>query len=185
MGLGLSLSGVSNIGHDIGGFAGPRPDAELFARWVGCGVFMPRFSIHSWNDDGTVNEPWMHLEVLDDVRRLMRFRERLVPYLAALLRRYRDDYEPVMRPVFYDFPEEDWTYDEQVDYMLGDAILVAPVVEQGETLRTVRLPKGADWRCGWSGEIHPGGSEVTMPAPFDQPPFFLRLNAKGGLPPGF
>ena len=185
MGLGLSLSGVSNIGHDIGGFAGPRPDAELFARWVGCGVFMPRFSIHSWNDDGTVNEPWMHLEVLDDVRRLMRFRERLVPYLAALLRRYRDDYEPVMRPVFYDFPEEDWTYDEQVDYMLGDAILVAPVVEQGETLRTVRLPKGADWRCGWSGEIHPGGSEVTVPAPYDQPPFFLRLNAKGGLPPGF
>ncbi|MDR3508238.1 MAG: glycoside hydrolase family 31 protein, partial [Caulobacteraceae bacterium] len=60
MGLGLALSGVSNIGHDVGGFSGPAPDAELFVRWVQFGIFMPRFSIHSWNDDGTVNEPWMH-----------------------------------------------------------------------------------------------------------------------------
>ena len=43
-------------------FDGPKPDAELFVRWVGFGVFMPRFSIHSWNDDGTANEPWMHPE---------------------------------------------------------------------------------------------------------------------------
>ena len=60
MGLGLALSGVSNSGHDVGGFAGPAPDAELLVRWVQAGVLMPRFSIHSWNDDGSVNEPWMH-----------------------------------------------------------------------------------------------------------------------------
>ncbi|HJW41311.1 MAG TPA: TIM-barrel domain-containing protein, partial [Rhizomicrobium sp.] len=47
MGLGLALSGVSNSGHDVGGFDGPRPDAELFVRWVGFGIFLPRFSIHS------------------------------------------------------------------------------------------------------------------------------------------
>ncbi|HEX7944499.1 MAG TPA: TIM-barrel domain-containing protein, partial [Phenylobacterium sp.] len=55
MGLGLALSGVSNSGHDVGGFSGPPPDSELFVRWVEAGVFMPRFSIHSWNDDGTAN----------------------------------------------------------------------------------------------------------------------------------
>ena len=60
MGLGLALSGVSNTGHDIGGFSGPAPDPELFVRWVQFGVFMPRFCIHSWNDDGSANEPWMH-----------------------------------------------------------------------------------------------------------------------------
>ena len=145
---------------------------------------MPRFSIHSWNDDGTVNEPWMHAEILDDVRRLMRFRERLTPYLATLLRRYRNDYEPVMRPLFHDFPDEAWCYAEQVDYMLGDAILVAPVVEPGATRRTVRLPNGADWRCGWSDETHVGGSVVTKPAPYDQPPFFVRQNAPNGPPRG-
>ena len=57
MGRGLALSGVSILGHDVGGFAGPKPDPELFVRWVQAGVLMPRFSIHSWNDDGTVNEP--------------------------------------------------------------------------------------------------------------------------------
>ncbi|MEI9986855.1 MAG: TIM-barrel domain-containing protein [Aliidongia sp.] len=104
MALGLAMSGVSNIGHDVGGFAGPRPDAELFVRWIGLGVFMPRFSIHSWNDDGSVNEPWMHPEVLDDIRRLMGLRTRLAPYLAQLLARYRAEYEPVLRAAVLRFP---------------------------------------------------------------------------------
>ncbi|MGR8025130.1 TIM-barrel domain-containing protein, partial [Burkholderia cenocepacia] len=63
MGLGLALAGVSNIGHDIGGFSGHAPSPELLLRWVQFGIFMPRFSIHSWNDDGTVNEPWMYPEI--------------------------------------------------------------------------------------------------------------------------
>jgi alpha-glucosidase len=79
MGLGLAMSGVSNIGHDVGGFAGPAPDAELFARWVGLGVFLPRFSIHSWNTDGTVNAPWMHPEIMSDIRALFALRGRLTP----------------------------------------------------------------------------------------------------------
>jgi alpha-glucosidase len=145
MGLGLSLSGVSSFGHDMGGFAGPRPDAELFARWVGLGVFLPRFAIHSWNDDGSVNEPWMHPEVLDDVRALMRLRERLAPYLGALLLRYREAYEPVMRPLFHDFPDDPEAWAETDDFLLGDAVLVCPVISPGVTRREVRLPLGAVW----------------------------------------
>jgi alpha-glucosidase len=60
MGLGMSLSGLYNVGHDVGGFSGDKPDAELFVRWVQNGVMHPRFTIHSWNDDHTVNEPWMY-----------------------------------------------------------------------------------------------------------------------------
>ncbi|MGP8243389.1 MAG: TIM-barrel domain-containing protein, partial [Bryobacteraceae bacterium] len=71
MGLGLALSGVSNSGHDVGGFAGPRPTPELLVRWVAAGIFLPRFSIHSWNDDGTANEPWMYPEVTHMVRELI------------------------------------------------------------------------------------------------------------------
>jgi alpha-glucosidase len=174
MGLGLALSGVSNIGHDIGGFSGPRPDAELFARWVGFGVFMPRFSIHSWNDDGTVNEPWMHPEVLDDIRRLMALRTRLTPYLSELLARYRSDYEPVIRPVFYDFPGDPRSWAPSHDFMLGDALLVAPVVEAGAASRCVYLPAGADWRDAWTGETLAGGTMIDRPAPYDEPPFFIR-----------
>ena len=183
MGLGLALSGVSNIGHDIGGFAGPRPDAELFARWVGFGVFMPRFSIHSWNDDGSVNEPWMHPDVLDDIRALMALRARLTPYLAQVLKAYRDAFEPVVRPLFHDFPDDPPAWDERPDFMLGAAVLVAPVVTPGARSRSLRLPKGAVWRDGWSQDRFQGGETVERPAPFDRPPFFIRLDrpAREGL----
>ena len=177
MGLGLALSGVSNLGHDVGGFAGPQPDAELFARWVGLGVFLPRFSIHSWNDDGTVNEPWMHPEVLEEVRGLMRLRTRLVPYLARQLASYRDRFEPVLRPLFYDFPEDPQAWSEEVDFMLGPDLLVAPVVEPGVERRPVRLPAGTGWRCGWSGETLSGGTTTERLAPLDRPPFFVREGA--------
>ena len=182
MALGLAMSGVSNIGHDIGGFAGPRPDAELFVRWVGLGIFMPRFSIHSWNDDGSVNEPWMHPEVLDDIRRLMALRTRLTPYLAQLLACYRAEYEPVLRPLFYNFPEDAEAWTENELFMLGDAVLVAPVLEQGAEQRELRLPKGATWRDGWSDAVFEGGTQVSLPAPFDRPPFLIRQNAPQGVP---
>ena len=177
MGLGLALSGVSNLGHDVGGFAGPRPDPELFVRWVGLGIFLPRFSIHSWNDHGTVNEPWMHPEVLGEVRSLMHLRTRVAPYLAPLLTDYRDNFEPVLRPLFYDFPDDPEIADEAVDFMLGPDVLVAPMVEPGVTTRTVRLPRGTDWRCGWSGERFTGAAVVERPAPYDRPPFFVRWGA--------
>ena len=184
MGLGLALSGVSNIGHDVGGFAGPRPDAELFARWIGLGVFLPRFSIHSWNDDGSVNAPWMHPEILDDVRALMRLRERLIPYLSILLQRYRDTYEPVMRPLFHDFPNDPEAWAETDDFLLGDAALVAPVTAPGVTARQVRLPAGADWRDAWTGEIFAGADTIDRPVPYARPPFFIRVDPPSGIAPG-
>ncbi len=60
MGHGLSLSGIFNFGHDAGGFAGPKPEPELFMRWIEQGIYWPRFTIHSWNGDGSANEPWMY-----------------------------------------------------------------------------------------------------------------------------
>lgn len=60
MGLGALICGMpAGYGHDVGGFAGPMPDPEMFVRWVQQGVFWPRFCIHSWNTDNTVTEPWM------------------------------------------------------------------------------------------------------------------------------
>lgn len=177
MGLGLALSGVSNIGHDVGGFAGPRPEPELFLRWIGFGVFMPRFSIHSWNDDGTVNEPWMYPEHMAEVQSLMRLREHLVPYISRTLALYRETYEPAVRPLFYDFPDDPAAWKEDTAFMLGADILVGPVVKKGATHRTLRLPKGADWRDPWTGAVHKGGTRVRLDAPFDKPPFLIRAGA--------
>ena len=175
MGLSLALSGVSNTGHDVGGFAGPKPDPELFARWVGFGVFMPRFSIHSWNDDGTVNEPWMYPQLIPDIQALMALRTRLKPLLSEALAQYRDTFAPAIRPIFHDFPDDPKAFEDRDDFLLGGHVLVAPVVDPGQTRRVVDLPKGAHWRDGWTDEVFQGGMQIERPAPFSQPPFFYRV----------
>ncbi len=174
MGLGLALSGISNTGHDIGGFTGPMPDPELFLRWVQCGVFMPRFSIHSWHEGGTVNEPWMHVETTPFVRDLIKLRYRLIPYLYLLLWRYHRDYEPMIRPTFYDFPDDPRCWIESDDMMVGPSLLVAPVVELRATTREVYLPAGVLWYDFWSGERLEGGQGVTRPAPWARPVVLVR-----------
>jgi alpha-glucosidase len=177
MGLGLALSGVSNTGHDVGGFAGPRPDAELFVRWVQAGILMPRFSIHSWNDDGTANEPWMYPEVTSQVRELIELRSWLTPYLYLLLWRYRSSYEPVIRPTFYDFPDDARCYAENDDMMLGASLLAAAVVEPGARTRSVYLPRGAAWFDVWSGARMEGGQTMELPAPWNRPVLLARAGS--------
>ncbi|MFM0500410.1 glycoside hydrolase family 31 protein [Paraburkholderia caffeinilytica] len=174
MGLGLAMSGVSNSGHDIGGFSGPAPGPELFARWVAFGIFLPRFSIHSWNDDGTVNEPWMYPEVTQQVAALIKLRYRLIPYLYELLWQSHRAYEPVLRPMFAEFPHDPRCLVDGDDMMLGSSMLIAPVVEAGQSTRDVYLPDGARWVSYWSGEVFEGGQTVNLPAPFEQPVALLR-----------
>ncbi len=174
MGIGLALSGVSNLGHDVGGFSGPAPEPELFLRWVQFGIFMPRFSIHSWNDDKSVNEPWMYTEITPYIRDLIRFRYRLIPYFYDLIWHAHRDYAPIIRPTFHDFPEDEHCYVENDDVMLGKNLLVAAVVEPGQRARAVYLPAGSGWYDFWSGDYYPGGQEVLLPAPWDRPPLLAK-----------
>jgi alpha-glucosidase len=174
MAMGLALSGVSNTGHDIGGFAGPAPEPELFLRWVQHGIFLPRFSIHSWNDDKTVNEPWMYPQITPQIRELIRLRYRLMPYLYDLLWRSHRHYEPMIRPTLHDFPQDPRCFEENDDMLLGAQLLVASVVEPGQRERQVYLPKGAWWVDYWSGDRYEGGQTICLPAPWDRPPLLAR-----------
>ena len=191
MGLGLALSGISNNGHDVGGFAGPPPDAELLVRWVQAGVLMPRFSIHSWNDDRSVNEPWMHAEALPAIQRLMALRQTLLPFFGDLLLRYSHDFEPIVRPVWLDHPGDAAAWIDGDDHMLGRDVLAAIVVEHGAATRTVRLPGRDDWYDVWSGTRHAGGTVIEVAAPLaGNPPLFARAGsamfvdlAQGGFAP--
>ncbi|MDP5218990.1 glycoside hydrolase family 31 protein [Ruegeria sp. 2205SS24-7] len=175
MGLGLSLSGFYNIGHDVGGFAGPRPEPELFLRWVQNGIFHPRFTIHSWNDDNTANEPWMYPEITAQVRDAIRLRYRLLPYLYTQLYRAVTEHEPILRPLFLDFPDDPACRDAQFEFMLGPDLLIASVIEQGAKTRQVYLP---DWPGGWwqldSARWHPGGQTLEIPVTLDSIPVFVR-----------
>ncbi|RAS78694.1 TIM-barrel domain-containing protein [Priestia endophytica] len=178
MAIGLSLSGVFNFGHDIGGFSGPKPAPELFLRWVQCGVFYPRFSIHSWNSDGSVNEAWMHPEVIEEVKNAMHFHERLTPYLQELVEYSHYHFEPIIRPTFYDFYNDQNTYLDTDDFMLGNKILVCPIVEQGQTERNVYLPENKEgWVNYHTNESYKGGQTIPVPTTLEHIPLFIRKSS--------
>ncbi len=174
----MSLSGFYNIGHDVGGFSGPKPGPELFVRWVQNGIFHPRFTIHSWNDDGTVNEPWMYPEVLPQIRAALALRYRLLPYLYTCLWQAADADEPMLRPLFLDFPEDPACWQERDEFMLGRDLLVANVMDAGAETRVVQLPRNA---TGWwdfhSGAYHAPGSRLELPVDLGSMPLFVRAGA--------
>jgi alpha-glucosidase len=173
MGLSLSISGMPNTGHDIGGFYGDAPDPELFVRWVQNGVFHPRFCIHSWHADGSVNEPWMYPEVLPIIRDAIKRRYRLIPYFSSTMK-YG---QPLILPLVYHFPHDERTHTESFDFMCGRNLLVASIFEPGARERTVYLPTGATWRDAYTREVYQGGQTVTVPAPLNYIPVFLRDRA--------
>jgi len=178
MGLGLSLSGFFNIGHDVGGFAGPQPDAELLLRWVQNGIFHPRFSIHSWNPDNSVTEPWTHPEVTGLVAEAIRLRYRLLPYLYTCLWQAVRDHEPMLRPLFLDHEHDARAYDAPDSFLLGRDLLVATVVEPGVQSRRVWLPRNATGWCDFAtGAWHPPGTELEVPVGLETIPLFVRAGA--------
>ncbi len=179
--LGMGLSGQPNEGADIGGFAGPAPGKELFIRWVQQGVFQPRFSIHSASDDNTVTEPWMYPEATDLIRGLILFRYRFLPYL------YSAEYEasrtgaPIMRPLVYEFQDDENVYNNGEEYLFGRDILVANVLEEGQTLKKVYLPQGTKWYALTDDlREYEGGQTIEIPVDIKSVPLFLR---QGGIIP--
>ncbi|WPU24578.1 glycoside hydrolase family 31 protein [Cedecea neteri] len=178
MGVGMSLSGLFNVGHDVGGFSGDKPDAELFVRWVQNGVMHPRFTIHSWNDDHTVNEPWMYPAVTPAIRSAIELRYRLLPYFYTLLWQAHADDEPMLRPTFLDHEHDVKSFDECDEFLLGRDLLVASVVEPGQRERALWLPDNEHgWYDYYTGQWFSGGQTITLPAPLERLPLLVRAGA--------
>lgn len=178
--LGMSLSGVANQGCDIGGFFGPAPEAELLVRWIQNGIFQPRFSIHSTNTDNTVTEPWMYSDCTDYIREAIRFRYRLFPYLYSLMERAHETGLPIMEPLCSAFQNDPSCYDEGIDFMFGDSLLVANVVEKGAETRTVYFPEGQSFYDYYTRQKYEGGSTVEFPVDLGSIPMFVK---SGGIIP--
>ncbi|MBR4548389.1 MAG: DUF4968 domain-containing protein [Oscillospiraceae bacterium] len=175
---GMGLSGQPNEGADIGGFAGPAPDEELFVRWVQNGVFQPRFSIHSASNDNTVTEPWMFRDSAPLIRDAILLRYRLTPYL------YSAEYEasrtgaPIMRALVYEFQDDPKVWDESFEFLYGRDLLVANVIEPGAKTRKVYLPAGCKW-YDWNDKFrcYEGGQTIEVPVDMASIPMFIREGA--------
>lgn len=168
----MALSGFQFFGPDIGGFAGPRPGEELFLRWLQYGVFLPRFVLHSWKPGEEPTMPWLYPSLLPQVRRLLSLRERLLPYLVRELDRARQNYAPLIYPVFLRQPG----YDPESDcFFCGDRILACPVFDEGAQAVELLLPlAGEKWLLRGEGEPIPGGTALRVDClPEDEPVWFL------------
>lgn len=179
-GLQMSLSGMFNVGHDVGGFFGPLPESELFLRWVQASCLNPRMVMNSWKPGNASNLPWMHPEVKNEVIAAINLRYTLMPYLWQLFERASSHHEAIIRPTFYDFPEDPQCFEDSDDFMLGAWLLVAPVVHQGHTRREVYLPQlKADeaWFDFETGQRFEAGKTHTVDAPLNKLPLFARQGA--------
>lgn len=182
-GLSLALSGQSKVGHDVGGFTGPRPSPELLCRFVEMMALHPRAVMNSWKpqvapDWQAATTPWLYPEVLGEIRRALHLRTTFLPLMYSLAHEACRTGAPIIRPLFYDFPDDAAAYADQDAMMLGPDVLFSPVVEQGALTKTQYLPKGpAGWVEFATGRVHPAGAPVTVAAPLGQPPIFIRAGA--------
>ena len=180
-GLQMSLSGMFNVGHDVGGFYGPLPDAELFLRWVQACCLNPRMVMNSWKDGGISNLPWMHPEVTDAVRDAIALRYRLLPYLWQCFEQASQAHCPIIRPTFYNFPQDAQCLADCDEFMVGESLLVSPVLEQGQTRKTLylpQLPAGQAWISFDTRQRFAAGQVHTIDAPLGHLPLFVIQGAR-------
>ncbi len=131
-GLGMCLSGLFNIGHDVGGFHGPTPEPELFCRFIEFCALWPRFVMNSWKSSGIVNLPWMYPDRLPQVHEAYALRYRLMPHIYAAMRRApRSRMCRLCARSGMDFPDDRVASASKMRSCSATACLVAPVLDQG------------------------------------------------------
>lgn len=193
-GLSISLAGIPWWTTDIGGFSGGDPTdpafQELLVRWFQWGTFCPVMRLHGDREPhtsplrqdgsqtlftGADNEVWSFgQENYPILTNYMNLRELMRDYIRNLMLQAHQDGTPVMRTMFYEFPDDQYCWELKDQYMFGSDVLVAPVMEPGAISRQVYLPSGCTWTCMSNGEKFAGGQTVTANAPLSCIPVYLR-----------
>ncbi|WP_270567740.1 glycoside hydrolase family 31 protein [Clostridium beijerinckii] len=198
-GLNMGLAGIPWWTTDIGGFFGGHIDDpdfhEVLIRWFEYGTFCPVMRLHGYRwpfkpqygttggaecVSGADNEVWSYGDKVYEIcKKYLKIREAMMPYITTLMEEAHKKGTPVMRPMFYDFPEDKLCWENESQYMFGPNILVAPIMEKGQTEREVYLPAGSNWTNAWTKEKMEGGQTILVDAPIDQIPLFLRDYKEG------
>lgn len=169
-----SLSGLGYMSHDVGGFAvdSKNPtDTELYVRWLQLGLFTPVLRTHS-----TVKaEPYHYKEVEPVLKQIIRSRYEWLPYNYTLAYENAATGAPFVRPMNYYDPQNETLSDVEDQYFWGRDVLVAPVVEKGQTRRNVILPEGVWYDA--NNVKYNGGQTIDYAAPLEVLPTFVRGGA--------
>jgi alpha-glucosidase len=170
--ISLGLSGIPFVGSDIGGFTG-NPSAELYLRWFQMAAFTALFRTHSAIGVAE-REPWVFDELHTSlIRDFLRLRQRLLPYLYTLSWQASQTGWPLVRPLFWDNPQDQRLWCVEDTFLLGDALLVAPILYSAETARKIKLPAGA-WFDFWDESCLEGPADIERPAYLERIPLLVR-----------
>lgn len=193
-GLNMGLAGIPWWTTDIGGFHGGNPNdpqfRELFVRWFQWGAFCPVMRLHGDREprqpqygttggatccSGAANEVWSYGEdVYKICKKYMEMREQMRAYTRRLMAEASEKGTPVMRTLFYEFPEDPYCWEVEDVYMYGDKLLVAPILELGAERRNIYLPAGYSWQDCETKVIYEGGQRVEIPVSMETMPVFLK-----------
>ena len=208
IGLNMGLAGIPWWTTDIGGFYGGNIHDEHFRecliRWFQWGAFCPVFRLHGDRDphtglpetmpegvlpgesilpSGAANEVWSYgEEVYSILVRYMELREKLRPVVREAMWQAHKNGSPVMRTLFYEFPDDPQSWEVEDEYLFGEHLLVAPVLEEGQRVRRVYLPAGEIWENLHTGERLEGGAWYDVDAPLEVIPVFIRNPEQYHLP---
>ena len=192
-GLSAALTGIPFWSFDIGGFAGPLPSLDLYRRATQLACFVPVMQWHSEPDGGQFRElmpggegnnersPWNLAaaygvpEFVDEMRFWHNLRMNLLPYLYSTALDCAEASIPMMRPLVYQWPEDPLAWDCEDEFLLGDSLLVAPLLEENTEKRTVYLPEG-QWIGLFDRRAVAGGQTVTAGGD-GRIPVFLRAGS--------
>ncbi|PHR96764.1 MAG: alpha-glycosidase [Leeuwenhoekiella sp.] len=174
-GLNIGLSGVSNWAHCMGGFEHVA-DPELYIRWTQFGLLSPIAHLFGM-EHPNYKEPWAYgEEALANFKKYDEMRYELAPYLYSAMYENHLTGKPMMRALVLDYQNDPNVYDITDQYLLGNDIMICPVVTKGAQTRTVYLPQG-DWINYWTGEKHSGSQYLNVLCPLDQIPIFIKEGA--------
>lgn len=192
--INTGLSGIPYWGTDIGGFVPTQEyTGELYARWFQFAAFCPLFRSHGrdwklhrpwgWNtgDSGYPETPGfhpseaeLHNPTIEPIcRKYLELRYRLMPYLYSAVKETTETGLPVIRALWLHYPDDPAAVSRGDQYLFGRDILVAPVVEQGATSRTLYLPHGT-WYDLWTNTKHDGGQEITRDVDLSILPLYVH-----------
>ncbi|WP_027408972.1 glycoside hydrolase family 31 protein [Anoxybacteroides tepidamans] len=170
--MNLGLSGVAFCGPDVGGFAHDS-NGELLTRWTQVGVFTPYFRNHCAIGFRR-QEPWAFGETYERIiKKYIEMRYEWLPHLYTLFAEAHETGAPVMRPLFFEYPDDEDTYHLYDEFLVGANVLIAPIMTPSTTHRTVYLPPGR-WVDYWTENILEGGRYHLINAPLDTLPIFIK-----------
>ncbi|WP_329245642.1 glycosyl hydrolase [Streptomyces sp. NBC_01478] len=173
--MGLGLCGIPYSGPDVGGLDG-SPSPELYLRWFQLAAFLPLFRTHASLRAGR-REPWeFGTDALEHARVALVERRRLLPYFMTLAHLARRTGAPYVRPLWWGAPEDRALRDCEDAFLLGDCLLVAPVLCPGSDRRAVQLPRGR-WYDTETEQVYEGPAQILVDAPLSRIPVLARAGA--------